>query len=271
MAFAAKCTLKENVLVHHGEDKTFVFTAIARNELGDVINAGGDTITTKWRELPGAGRYKHKKYPNIHVEDLNSGEYKLSFLAETDGRYIVEVFINGKMMPQRMIAMQQCERMEFDPAHCEKGVLLSEGRRTATCKAQNHKFRSVLGKHGMRWGQHSWKIQLHCSPQYCYHVGIATRRRLVSSPGLDHCLQSWSWVCGTHRQVMHTRRQCCGTHRPLWEKGDVVHLDLDCDNHVIQLTNTRTGRKDVIRDLPDKEFFPFCDFACFGDRMCFVD
>ena len=111
-----------------------------------------------------------------------------------------------------------------------------------------------------------WKIRVSCDLSYNHFVGVAAQAGLFADRLTFSRSFSWDGQNG-EAQILHGTIE---TGR-LWEKGDILELQLNCDDQTLRLTNIRTGKTDMISGLPSKEFFPFCCWFEVGASMSFVD
>ena len=242
------------------------FTIITRDEDGEPSECGGHSlgITTKWLNRPDQDITQP---PPVQVTDTNNGCYQLSLFPELAGQYLLEVYINGCKMspPLSVVCEERSNRFDLAKSHPKEFITLSADRRTATHSSGYGKYVTVLGEHGIRQGLLTWKIRVSCHLNFNHFVGVAAKTGLFADRLTFSRSFSWDGRNG-EAQIL---RDTIKTGR-LWEKGDILELQLNCDDHTLRLTNIRTGKTDTISGLPSKEFFPFCWFEV-GASMSFVD
>ena len=264
-ASAAHSLIEGNLRRASQPNKSLTFTIIAKDENDDQLTTGGHMVTATFIDRPAAGV---SEAPKVEIIDGSNGQYRLSFVTSQVGQYCVEVCIDGAKIARPFIAKcvgptPVCER--FDGAECQPDIDLSADRQTATTSDQSFEFRSVLGVKGARYGQMSWKLRVQCDGGYLHFIGVAAKPGLTVAE--DNYDRAYSWNgCTGDVQIQEEVKKG----EKLWRRGDVVELMLSCDDHTMQLTNTRTGQTGFIEDLPDEELYPYCCWYLPGDSMSFV-
>ena len=264
-ASAAHSLIEGNLRRASLPNKSLSFTIITKDKNNDQLTTGGHMVTAKFIDRPVAGE---SEAPNVEIVDCNNGQYRLSFVTPQVGQYCVEVCIDGAKMAQPFIAKcveptPVCKR--FDGAECQPDINLSADRQTATKSDPSFVYRSVLGEKGAKYGQMSWKLRAQCNASFDHFIGVAAKPGLTAAE--HNYKRAYSWD-GFNGDVWIQQEVKKG--KKFWREGDVVELMLNCDNHTLQLTNTRTGQTGLIEDLPDEELYPYCCWDHYGDSMSFV-
>ena len=218
---------------------------------GDIVNAkvvGGE-----------AARQACK----VGVEVTGFGLHSIIVMPEEEGEFSVEVFVNGAKMAQRLTVVS-LRRFQFDPDECHIDIQLENELRTATRLPVKTAHTTVLGKHGMSAGRHSWKLRLGGSVGgMC--LGIAPKPFQRSEN--DHA-QAIYWSNNTYQHFFgkSSVHSAFGS----FQVGETLLFELDCDARVLTIT-TQAGKKDTIRGLPrNREFFPYVGLYRHGSSVTFV-
>ena len=122
----------------------------------------------------------------------------------------------------------------------------------------------MLGSQGVQQGQHSWKVQVDHSEHRNVFVGVAEKDKLKETLNYQ---QSYSWYgYNGQKNVMGSFTASITA----FQVGDIVQLNLDCDEHTLRITNQRSGETATIDDLPPYELFPYFATLNTNDSLSLV-
>ena len=227
------------------------FTVVAKDRTGKTMTRGGDTIHATWTGKPSEAT----NLPAVEVKDDGNGHYDVTCRPSYVGEYSVEVTVNGTKLSHALSITCGGGWFTFDSARCQKGSTLDFDKMTTTHTGRLYVFSSVLGSHGVRLGQYSWRVQVDCSQGRHVFVGVAEKDKLADTNNYN---QSYSWYGHNgQKYVMGNATSSISA----FQVGDILRLDLNCDDHTLRITNQRSGETATIDNLPASELFPY--FATF--------
>eukprot|EP01122_Echinamoeba_exundans_P015549 TRINITY_DN7424_c0_g1_i1.p1 TRINITY_DN7424_c0_g1~~TRINITY_DN7424_c0_g1_i1.p1 ORF type:complete len:172 (+),score=26.31 TRINITY_DN7424_c0_g1_i1:117-632(+) len=145
----------------------------------------------------------------------------------------------------------------FDDSRIQEGVHMSADRRTVT-KTFNSNA-GVFGNVLFSVGRYSWKFRLG-SLQNSSWVAIG----VAPTKGDD---RSVGWGISSRSQRFLGLTTGGTTASGDWEDGDIIRVDLDCDEHEVTITNERTGRSETIMNLPAVPLMPWVNLCAKGNSI----
>ena len=249
-AVASKCTVETfSPTIRPGEP---VEVAIQTRDIdGGKLTEGGQLINAFWSKVPDQSTC-------LSVKDLKDSRYLVCFTPHQPGKYHLQITVNSENMPKPIV--MTCFDHCFDPSECHGNIslsadLLQATRLTDGFSRTKHQYREcVLGVVGMRTGRHSWKVQVGEDPNWSF-VGIIPK---PLPPTTFFYRAAFGWNdCGNCHKLAD---QWSGINKSFasLRGNDIVQLDMDCDQHTLQITVLRTGERDTITGLtPNTEYFQF--------------
>ena len=223
------------------------FTVVAKDRRGKTMTRGGDAIQATWTCKPA----KAGTLPAVEVKDNGNGRYDITCRPSCVGKYVVEASVNGTKLSHPLSITCEGQWFNFDRAQCQKENTLSFNKMTVTHSGQDGVWSSVLGSQGVRQGQHSWRVQVDRSRNRYVFVGVAEKDKLKD---VYSYIQSYSWYGYTGQKwVMGQTTDSIAA----FQVGDILRLDLNCDDHTLRITNQRSEETATIDNLPALELFPY--------------
>ena len=244
--------------------ETAAITMQAKGRDGKPLSVGGDIITTQW--ISGSGNM-----PLVTVTDHDDGRYLISFTPQDKGEYILMVIVNGIRVTETI--SRRCmarSAVTFDPRKCQEPITLSDRCHRATL-AVDKDFQTVLGRPGMKTGQHQWTVRVsaNATTGNARLVGVVPRSEAAQALSNDYSAYAWNGFCG---QVWKKgKRVHAGDEGESWKSNDVVQVNLDCGQHFLNMTNLRSGKSIAFADLPDEELFPYFQLSQKDATMTLVE
>ena len=246
-ACASQCTVDGDwkTTVQKGNPATLTFTVVAKDKQEKSMNCGGDAVCATWLRNPAEAG----DLPAVDVTDNGNGRYDVTCRPPCAGEYILEVSVNGAKLSHSLSVTCQDGWFHFDEKHCQARNTISSEKQTVIHTEQNWTWASVLGSRGLRQGRHSWKVKIQ-NVKY-FFIGIAEKDKLANA---DNYEQSYSWeCCNGCKWVLGSKSDSIGK----FQANDVLQVDLDCDLHVVRITNCRSGETATIDNLPNSKLFPY--------------
>ena len=222
------------------------FTVVAKDRKGQTMTRGGDAIQATWTCQPAEAA----NLPAMEVKDNGNGRYDIKCRPSCTGKYAVEVSVNGTKLSHALSITCEGRWFHFDSAQCQDKNTLSFDKTTVTHTGQDG-WSSVLGSQGVRHGQYSWRVQVNRSKYRNVFVGVAEKDKLKDTNNFN---QSYSWH-GSNGQKHVMGPSTYGI--SAFQVGDILRLDLNCDEHTVRITNQRSGETASINNLPASELFPY--------------
>ena len=223
-----------------------MFTVIAKDRRGKTMTRGGDTIHATWTHKPAEVTIR----PMVEVKDNGNGRYDITCRPSCDGEYTVEVSVNGTKLPHALSITCEDRWFNFDSAWCQDKNMISSDKMTVTHFGQV-RYSSVLGSQGVQQGQHSWRVQVDRSNSREVFVGVAEKDKLKDTSNYN---QSYSWYGNSGQKCVMGQ---WSSSISAFQVGDILRLDLNCDEHTLRITNQRSGETAMIDNLPASELFPY--------------
>ena len=268
-AWAEKCTvmkldgITESTTVSVGGTAAVIIQKSDKS--GRPLSSGGDSITPEWLSGPGT--------PAVEIVDYDNGRLALTFTLLEEGDYVLAVIVNGVRMPQTI--SKRCEGpppITFNPDACQEGVAISEDHRRATLPVDHESYhRVVLVRKGLRTGQHQWKVRVSKSDgrESARMVGVTNQSKEVLQKRKKPYELAYTW--NGYRGQKRVKEKHMEDVGDSWRHNDIIHLQLDCDDHSLQLTNLRSAANVVFSDLPDQELFPVFILGSLGACMALLE
>ena len=233
------------------------FTVVAMDRRGKTMTGGGDAICASWSGKPAEAA----NLPAVEVKDNGNGRYDIMRLPSCVGKYAVEVSVSGTKLSRALIIACTDRWFKFDSAQCQDKNSLNSDKMTVTHTGRDSVWSSVLGSQGVQQGQHSWRVQVDRSYHKYVFVGVAEKGKLTDKNNFKQSYSwsgqsGWKWVMGSRTPGISEFRF-----------GDILRLDLNCDEHTLRITNQRSGETDTIDNLPASELFPY--FATYNTKDSF--
>ena len=213
------------------------------------ITVGGDVVSVQCNPMSGEG-----SRPQATVNDNDDGSYTLTMISHTESQFQAAVFVNGEKMATSL-NVAFLPPFQFDSNERQVRIAVSEDAKRATNGEGGHN--SILGVTPMSQGQYTWKMR-YLNISYVF-LGVSTKPSPTSHYG-DHCKVAYCWLlneCACYRDGVR-----CSQEKIKADMGDVIQLDLDCDDHTLKITNLSNGETGTFSNLPDKEYFQYA--AMFG-------
>ena len=140
----------------------------------------------------------------------------------------------------------------FNPAKCHPSITLDNDNRTATFTSAEDAQGCVVGATRYTAGQHDIRIRV--NDVLCNSCVIVIGMTSNTDPPLDEYIHSpglsaWLGWCIYHGLPSTSDLQDGGDVGQPWEKGDILHLHLDCQQHTLSLHHERTGKTHTIHDV----------------------
>ena len=217
------------------------------------LSAGGDIVKTQWISSPGS-------VPPVTVTDHGNGRYLISFTPQEVGEYNLAVSVNGiRTETISTRCRSQSAAVTFDPQKCDERIAISDRCHSATL-TEAILGAPVLGTPGMKTGQHQWRVQVSANASLSNgrFVGIVPQSEADQALHNHTFGRSWNGKLG---QVLSKGKRVRNVGRS-WENNDIIQVDLDCDAHIVRMTNLRSGYGITFEKLPAEEyFFPYFNLS----------
>ena len=119
----------------------------------------------------------------------------------------------------------------------------------------------------MQSGQHTWKMKVESTHFHDYHMlGIAAKP-LSAERANDYTRAAYGWFDGSSIYIRDGVQRdgphfCSLTSTNL---SVTFQLDLDCNRHVLKITNLQSGETSTLSNLPQKEYFQFANLRAKGN------
>ena len=244
---------------------TLTIIVKATDHHGQRVSTADDVISTQCTATPGTDCT-----PSTTISNNGDGTHMISISSPSAGNFQVEVFVNGEKAATEfqmtfcdsLSALLQC----FDENECHSSIFISQNGRKAFLLSFPG-FCSVFGTAGMNQGQYSWKIKTTGNP--C--LGVATKPSQTSHRD-DYDTVAYCWFMETvfSSGAFYRDGVKCSQEKIGAVDNDTFQLDLDCNQHTLQMTNLRSGEKSTFSNLPDKEYFQYVAF-CFDGSAEFLN
>ena len=146
-------------------------------------------------------------------------------------------------------------------------VTINENGKKVSCIAHDEShYISVTSSTGWQYGKHRWSIQLvqRGSLNADEQIGVVTDYKKAAEydmwlPDLGHSAYYYACFQSIYRDGGRVR-----TINILWQEGDIMHLELDCDNWTLKyyLNYRDLG---IYKLTPNQKYYPaLCFPACQG-------
>ena len=239
-----------------------IITVQAKDCHGDQLHTGGDAVTTRCAASPSAGVTL-----SATVTDNNDGSYIIACTSESPfGEFQLEVFVNGeKMTTDVKIAFAG---FAFDSNERHPYITLSDNNRQASLSSGCQGYFSVLGASPMQRGQHSWKMKVGLNTaSMTYGVGLGYKP--ISLHQNTHSTSAYCWhlnCTAFYRDGVQCPQEVVNS-----SDNDTLNFDLNCDQHMLKITNVQSGQVRTFTNLPAKEYFPYACMNSIGQSVEFVE
>ena len=250
-------------IVEGGSKKTVqkgnpvTFTVVAKDRKGKTMTRGGDAIQATW-SIEAA---EAANLPAVEVKDNGNGRYDITCPPLCVGEYAVEVTVNGTKLSHALSITCEGRWFNLDSAQCQDKNMLSSDKMTVTHTGQNCVWSSVLGSQSVQHGQYSWRVKVDRSRNRYVFVGVAEKDKLKDT---NNHYQSYSWYGNNGQKwVMGQSTDSISA----FQVGDILRLDLNCNEHTLRITNQRSRETATIGNLPASELFPY--FATYDTNDSF--
>ena len=246
-ASAATSTVEGDLKKTVKKGNPATFTVVAKDRRGKTMTRDGDAIQATWTCKP----TEAANLPAVEVKDNGNGRYDIMCQPSCVGEYAVEVSVNGTKLSHALSITCEGQWFNFDRAWCQKENTLSSDKMTITHTGQDCVWSSVLGSQGVRQGQHSWRVKVDLSYSRHVFVGVAEKDNLKD---VDIYYQAYSWFgYNGQKWVMGPTTDSISA----FQIGDILRLNLNCDEHTLRITNQRSGETATVDNLPASELFPY--------------
>ena len=236
----------------------------AKDINGDCLTTGGDAISTRLVPTLSA-----ENVSTSSIADNGDGSYTISCVCSSASTFQLEVYVNGEKMATN-VTITCVTFSAFDPAESHPSVTISEdGKRASLARklGPGEKYLSILGSTPMESGQHTWKMKVESThSDDCHMLGIAAKP-LSAERANDYARAAYGWFDGS-RIYIRDGVQRDGPHSCSLTATNLsitFQLDLDCDRHVIKITNLKSGETSTLSNLPQKEYFQFANLRAMGN------
>ena len=217
---------------------------------GMALTMGGDDISVKCASA---------NAPVTAVTDHGDGSYTVSITCTSDGRYELQIFINGKQMSTKLLVKSASYTHAFDPDERHAAVTISGNRQKASVNGSTHRWYSVLGSRPMSRGLHTWKVKASCDHFSSYHfmLGIAPKVSPSSHQNDFHSVAHCWDVKYNSAYKFGSTTMCWSKAKLKCANNDTFEFQLNCDKRQLTVTNVRTRKSDTMYCLPQQEYFQY--------------
>ena len=120
----------------------------------------------------------------------------------------------------------------------------------------------------MRAGEHVWKVSI----RYRSIDWDGTLLGVAEKPGLTANRENnWKQVYGWYSSGVKTILSKRYKHSlQKWQNNDILQFHLNCTNHTLTITNTRSAETDTITNLPLTELFAYFRTCNQGEALTLV-
>ena len=241
--------------------KTTNVSIRATDKNGKRLTTGGDAVSARITDMSA-----RENAPATTISDNGDGSYTISCACPSVGSFQLEVYINGEKMADTITMACVDFIATFDPSLCHRDIVISEDRKKAyisqhqTVSGCNL---SVFGSSSMHSGHYTWKVKVGNLLDY-QSLGVVSK---PFSPDRysDYTNKAYCWF---NKVSTFCRDGVRVTNKfPPWSPNDTFQLDLNCDQHTLQITNLRSLETSTFTNLPDKEYFVFASLRQPGDSV----
>ena len=264
-ASARHCEIEGSTAQKACKGKPIDTTIRAKDSNGNCLTTGGDAISMRWVPMLSA-----ENVSTSSIADNGDGSYTISCVCPSAGIFQLEVYVNGEKMATNVTIKCVAFSSAFDPSESHPSITISEDGQKASLDRRlvlDQKFLSILGSTPMRSGSHTWKMKVTSTTERDHHLlGIATKP-LSAERTNDYNGAAYGWFDGAavyYRDGVqmngHHSRSITSTNLSV-----TFQLDLDCDRHIIKITNLQSGETSTLSNLPQKEYFQFANLRATGN------
>ena len=246
-ATAVASRIKGDLLVTKCGSQPVSFIVEAKTENGEPAQEGVDAVRAEWASIP----HDVANPPPMEVTPQPDGCYAISCSPSVPGDYKVAVFVNDKKLASMVSVVFNQRWFCFDEAECQAGLEISDDNLSVSHPG-DYKFASVLGSSGKSEGRHAWHVKIGPQSQGRVNIGVAPKPGLTAK--IDNYQMSYCWY-GLDGQMWKRGNSSPGVGG--FQSNDVLHLELDCDDHTLTITNPRTENTSTITDLPAVPLHPY--------------
>ena len=214
---------------------------------GKSMTRGGDAICATWTRKPADAA----NLPAVDVKDNGNGCYDITCRPPCAGKYAVEVSINGTMLSHALtITCTDSRWFRFDDVQCQDNNTLSSDKMTVThtgtyscLQCWGHEAYDKASTAGeQKWSvAETGMFSLESQRSRNWRSRTTTINRTVGTGTMAR-----RWMLGKSSASIGA-----------FQVGDILRLDLNCDQHTLTITNQRSGETAMIDNLPATELFPY--------------
>ena len=224
------------------------------------LTTGGDAVSARFTDIPA-----EENAPPTTISDNGDGSYTISCACPSKGSFQLEVYINRAKMADTITMACVDFIATFDASLCHRDIVISEDRKKACIQHQTVSGYnlSVFGSSSMHSGHYTWKVKV--GNLLAYHsLGVVSK---PFSPDRDSDCTNTAYCWFNEGTKCYRDGVRVTNHFPSWSANDTFQLDLNCDQHTLQITNLRSMETSTFTNLPDKEYFVFASLRQPGNSV----
>ena len=182
------------------------------------------------------------------------------FTPTHSGKHQFSVLFKGKHFQGSPFDLER--EIALDPNGKDPKITLSNSNATAQVNQGGHG--SVLGAFGMNAGKHRWSVYLD-SLVNSHWISLGVCQKPLPNTN-NNFGSSYSWSSQNNQFPTSIGCVISGD----WQSGDVIELNLDCDQRKLTIRNQRTGRSATM-GVPTAELFPYFNLHTVGNKITVKD